>query len=197
MELTPHGIVHMGLSSASPTALQDWLPRSDRLRPSPTPQDSQEIARARDSAQAAHFPGNLPGSPCRPSSQGTSSGTAHDPLSDPLNAAPSSGPKQPSSSPSLPVDYESAGTGDGRAMDGSQTGVNSSRSLQTEAPEDQELLSLRPTRDFVEHFNQHTSFHRRKILRNSKGETTPDTSFSISTSLYIPSEAAGYLSCCR
>ena len=54
-----------------------------------------------------------------------------------------------------------------------QTGFSSSRSLQTEAPENEELLSLRPTRDFVEHFGQHTSFHRRKILRDSKGETHP------------------------
>ena len=57
MKLTPHGIVHMGLSSASPTALQDWLPRSDRLKPSPTPQDLQGAAVSHDSAQAAHLPG--------------------------------------------------------------------------------------------------------------------------------------------
>ncbi len=174
MKLTPHGIVHMGLSSASPTALQDWLPRSDRSRPSPRPQDPQDAARAPDSAQAAHLPGSPPRSPGSPSSRGSSPGFPRDPLSRSLNASPSSGAKQPSISPSLPVEFESAGTGDGRVTDGTQTGVDSSRSLQTEAPEDQELLSLRPTRDFVEHFNQHTSFHRRKIMRNSRGETAPD-----------------------
>ena len=36
-----------------------------------------------------------------------------------------------------------------------------------ELQEDRELLALRPTRDFVQGFNQHTSFHQRRTLRSA------------------------------
>ena len=56
---------------------------------------------------------------------------------------------------------DSAGSG------GDASQVSSRRSIQSGLPEDEELLSLRPTRDFVDNFNQHTSFHRRKHQRNA------------------------------
>jgi hypothetical protein len=59
----------------------------------------------------------------------------------------------------------------GSCGDASQ--VSSRRSIQSGLPEDEELLSLKPTRDFVDNFNQHTSFHRRKQRRNAvEGEAS-------------------------
>ena len=68
---------------------------------------------------------------------------------------------------------DSAGSG------GDASQVSSRRSIQSGLPEDEELLSLRPTRDFVDNFNQHTSFHRRRHQRNAM---EGDASFLVTVS---------------
>ena len=206
VRLTPHGIVHMGLSSASPTALQRWQSRRTRSGASPKHQHPQPrhaafveataeshgpptqypasgsgqgtrgSAQGPDNAQADHLPGSPSRPPAELSSSGAARGLPHRPLPDTLKAHPSMDHVQHSSSSSLQAELELTGIGECRDMNNTQMGADSSRSLQTEAPEDEELLSLRPTRDFVEHFNQHTSFHRRKIMRSTKkGDVIPGT----------------------
>ena len=204
VRLTPHGIVHMGLSSASPTALRRWQSRRNHSGASPKDQNPQQrhaalvettaeshvptqhtasgsdqgsegSARGPETAQAAHLPGSPRRPPARLRSSGASGGLPYSPLPGSLKAHPSVEDVQHTSN-SLQAELELTGVGECTDINGTQMGANSSRNLQAEAAEDEELLSLRPTRDFVENFNQHTSFHRRKIMRSTKkGNAIPGT----------------------
>lgn len=170
VRLTPNGVVHMGLRNASPTPSQDPQQRRAALLVSParshdltqrlargSNQGPQDVLRA---LQAGHTPD-------RQGSSGGSAGAAHGLPSDPMDPRPTLDNVQHGLGQSPQAEVELTGTGNSTNMDRVQTDISSMKSIQAEVPEEEELLSLRPTRDFVEHFNQHTSFHRRKIIRNA------------------------------
>jgi len=195
VRLTPNGIVHIGLRNASPTAFHEPQQRHAALLDSTArshdltqrlaeglSQDPQQAARA---LQAGHTPdrqdslggstgtsqdlppitGSMPSALSGSGSFGGSAGAAHGLPSGPVDPPPTLDDVQYRLGllPQAEVEL----TGMGNSMDMVQINVSSMKSIRTEDPEDKELLSLRPTRDFVEHFNQHTSFHRRKIIRNA------------------------------
>ena len=192
----------MGLSCAAPTAFLDRLPLN-AWPPTSSGVQSLEQHRAvvRDSTAQSQDPTQClargsdleakeasrallpPGSPqadegslwAASGSQGAAAGSpgslAEAPL-EPSIAARS--PQDVTHDRPLAPEIELAGMRrDSACSVGDASQVSSRRSIQSGLPEDEELLSLRPTRDFVDNFNQHTSFHRRKHQRSAMEGEAP------------------------
>ena len=158
MRLTPNGVVHMGLLSTSPNGYARFrqdAPQQPRAMPVDSTTHSLEgpqrpaggsDAEVREPSQPGHAAGShgmAPGSPGAPAGRP---------------------PRLPALASSALSEAASSAATSRRSM---ATGGVASPGSAEELPEDRELLALRPTHDFVQGFNQHTSFHQRRTLRDA------------------------------
>ena len=157
VRLTPNGVVHMGLLSTSRGG------RARRRRSDPQQRRAAPGDSTMDSLAGLGGPASGSDAEVRePLQPGHAAGSPGAPAGRP--------PRSPAFASSAFSEGASSATASRRSL---EVGEAASPRSAEELQEDRELLALRPTRDFVQGFNQHTSFHQRRMLRNALEGAAP------------------------
>ena len=158
VRLTPNGVVHMGLLSTSPGG------RASRRRSDPQQRRAVPVDSTLHSWEGVQRAGSGSDAEAREPLQPRHGAGSHSAAPGSPGAAPGRPPRSPAPTSSAFSDGAGSAAASRRSLEAEEA---ASPRFAEELQEDRELLALRPTRDFVQGFNQHTSFHQRRTLRNA------------------------------